>query len=234
MLPNVLERCFWHQSVHCADVGFFGPLRAILLFSQVVVCICFLFLFLGYSEEEVEEIIEEEEEEGILEYDDAWWAGTSRFSADRLSVACFVHLQSVSNAPVRFADDYYYEFDDDMYDNEYWQYDWDSVWGEYGCTDLFESDMQGMTFEESEKPGADDWPFINIYGSCKTCEAYILDYFAEEAFERLDGYRKQGIIYASVALYGFVVSFGFYMRYRASPTAENEIELLSNDGGVIA
>ena len=91
-----------------------------------------------------------------------------------------------------------------------------------------------MTYDSNDKPGDDDLPFINIYGSCKTCEAYILDYFAEEAFEKLDHFRTQGIVYLTGAVWGLVVGFALYLKYKASPTAENEIELLSNDGGVIA
>jgi hypothetical protein len=185
-----------------------------------------------------------------------------------------------------------YTFDDDMYDNAYWNYDWSSVWGEYGyvvsfrvsdwacvylfssrvrcdlppladircpvshgslclllallcyqtkhnkndrCTDLFETDMEGYNYDSSVPPGGtDDWPFINIYGSCKTCDAYILDYFAEEAFERVDGYKKQAIFYLSCSIWGLGAAFLLYLKFRASPAAENEVELLSNDGGVIA
>jgi hypothetical protein len=28
-------------------------------------------------------------------------------------------------------DELTYEYDDDMFEQEYWDYDWDSVWGEY-------------------------------------------------------------------------------------------------------
>ena len=77
LLPNIWETMLsGTKAVHCDDVGIFG-LRANFLFTQDFVLICCLFSLLGYSEEEVEEIIEEEEEEGLLEYDDAWWAGTS-------------------------------------------------------------------------------------------------------------------------------------------------------------
>jgi hypothetical protein len=82
--------------------------------------------------------------------------------------------------------------------------------------------------------GDDDWPFINIYGSCKTCEAYILDYFAEEAFEEVDDLRKQAILYMSFAIAGFLSSLIAYIKYRVMPTAENEVELLGYDGGVLA
>jgi hypothetical protein len=95
--------------------------------------------------------------------------------------------------------------------------------------------MEGFNYDGSVPPGAsDDWPFINIYGSCKTCDAYILDYFAEEAFERVDGYKKQAIFYFSCSGWGMGMAFLLYLKFRANPAAENEVELLSNDGGVIA
>jgi hypothetical protein len=28
-------------------------------------------------------------------------------------------------------DELTYDYDDDMFEKEYWDYDWDSVWGEY-------------------------------------------------------------------------------------------------------
>jgi hypothetical protein len=91
------------------------------------------------------------------------------------------------------------------------------------------------TYDPNTPAGGDDeWPFVNIYGSCKTCEAYILDYFAQENFEELEEYRKQAIIYMSGAIAGLIVSFVSYVKYRVMPTAENEIELLGSDGGVLA
>jgi hypothetical protein len=96
--------------------------------------------------------------------------------------------------------------------------------------------MEGSTFDASVKPGSDgeDWPYINIYGSCKTCEAYILDYFAEEAFEEVEIYKTQAIMYMTGALGGFAATVLLYFKYRISPTAENEVVLLSYDGGALA
>lgn len=62
----------------------------------------------------------------------------------------------------------------------------------------------------------------------------MLDYFAEEAFEELEDYRKQAIIYMSGAIAGLLASFFSYIKYRVMPTAENEIELLGSDEGVLA
>lgn len=102
------------------------------------------------------------------------------------------------------------------------------------CEDLFDSETSGFAYDQSTPAGTDDYPFINIYGSCKTCEAYILDYFAEEAFEKVDDIKKQAVLYFTAALAGFGVSFIWFLKYKVSPTAENEIELLGYEGGVIA
>ncbi|OEU19646.1 hypothetical protein FRACYDRAFT_235703 [Fragilariopsis cylindrus CCMP1102] len=127
-------------------------------------------------------------------------------------------------------------YDDDIYEDEYWStYDWDSVWGEQSCEDLFDSDVGSKTYDINKPAGADDeWPFVNIYGSCKTCEAYVLDYFAEEAFEEVEEYKQQAIVYLAGAMAGFIWATLSYVKYRVMPTAENEIELLGGDGGVMA
>ena len=75
---------------------------------------------------------------------------------------------------------------------------------------------------------------MNIYGSCKTCEAYILDYFAEEAFAELQEYLNQAILYFAAAVAGFIWALLSYIQYKVSPTSENELQLLSSDGGVMA
>lgn len=132
-------------------------------------------------------------------------------------------------------DVYVYDYDDDVYENEYWYYDWDSVWGEYACEDLFDSGEAGVGNYDANTPaGSDDIPFINIYASCKTCEAYILDYFAEEAFEEVEHFRQQAIMYFVGALCGFIGSMVAFVKYQVSPTADNQVELLGGDEGVMA
>ncbi|CAJ1953872.1 unnamed protein product [Cylindrotheca closterium] len=132
-------------------------------------------------------------------------------------------------------DDMSFEYDDDMFENEYWNYDWDSAWGEYGCGDLFETEVSGQVHDPSIPAGKDDdWPFINIYGSCKYCDAYVLDYFAEEAFERLDEYVLRGVVFMGLAFTGILISFVGFVKYKLAPPAENQIELLGSEAGVIA
>lgn len=137
-------------------------------------------------------------------------------------------------------DDWYWQeldldYEDDMYNSEYWDYDWDSAWGEYGCSDLFDNDMSGATYDANVPAGGDDdWPFINIYGSCKTCDAYIMDYFAEEAFVKLDDYFLQAVMYLVFTVVGMGAALIGFIKYKIAAPAENQIELLGSDGGVIA
>lgn len=92
----------------------------------------------------------------------------------------------------------------------------------------------GLTYDMSTPAGEDDYPYINIYGSCKTCEAYILDTFAEEAFESVECHKRLAFTYMSAAMVGFAFSFVSFIKYKVSPAQENEIELLGRDGGVMA
>ena len=41
-------------------------------------------------------------------------------------------------------------------------------------------------------------------------------------------------MYFAGAMAGMVVSLVAFVKYKVSPTAENEVELLGSDGGVIA
>jgi len=128
-----------------------------------------------------------------------------------------------------------YDYDDDMYDSEYWNYDWDSAWGEYGCNELFDSNVEGQTHDPSIPAGGDDsWPYVNIYGSCKHCDAYIMDNFAEEAFEHLDDYFLEAVLFMGLALVGMVLSLLGFIKYKLAPPAENQMELLGSDAGVLA
>lgn len=128
-----------------------------------------------------------------------------------------------------------YNYDDDQYDSNYWSYDWDSAWGDYGCNKLFDSDIEGQTHDPSIPAGADDsWPYINIYGSCKNCDAYIMDNFAAGAFERLEDYFLDAVLYLGLAFFGMGMSLFGFIKYKLAPPAENQIELLGSEAGVIA
>ena len=72
---------------------------------------------------------------------------------------------------------------DDYYESDYWDYDWDSVWGEYACEDLFDQDIESLPAYDKDVPaGTDDWPSVQIYGSCRSCEAYLMDYYTTRTF----------------------------------------------------
>jgi hypothetical protein len=185
---------------------------------------------LDEDEEEVDEIYEEYGDEIADEYEESIDEEIDTLDSE-----------IAENEEELYYDDFWYnewdytewEYEDDYYDIEYWDYDWESVWGEYSCQDLFDNGVS-TGYDANSPPGEDGKPFINVYASCKTCEAYILDRFAREAFEDVDDYRKQAYIYWSAAVSGFALSFILFLKYKASPQAENEVELLSSDRGVIA
>jgi hypothetical protein len=60
-----------------------------------------------------------------------------------------------------------YSYDDAIFEDDYWQQDWSGVWGEYACEDLFDGDLDGLeSMDMNLAPGTDQWPTVNIYGSC--------------------------------------------------------------------
>ncbi len=189
-----------------------------------------------YSKGEGEESSTDEFEDntGTEEYYEEEEAIEEAFEEDEYDEAIEEELEE------EFEEEWYWDeypssYDDDMFEDEYWSYDWDSVWGDYSCEDLFDADISGQTYDPNQPAGGDDeWPFVYIYGSCKTCEAYILDSFAEEAFEDTQEYKHQAIVYLAGAAAGFVWSLLSYVKYKVMPTEENEIELLGSDGGVLA
>jgi hypothetical protein len=99
---------------------------------------------------------------------------------------------------------------------------------------LFDGDAAGLSYDPSVEAGTDGYPYVNIYGSCKTCEAYVLDYFAEQAFESVEDHKKMASVYMSGAMFGFFISFLLFITFKIRPQAENEIELLDSNSGVMA
>ena len=131
--------------------------------------------------------------------------------------------------------EYQYYYDDDLYYDSYWdEQDWDSIWGEYVCTDLFSEDLEAGpgSYDPDTEPGldGDDWPFINIYGDCLTCEAYIVDYFSTENFQAVQKYKKSARNYGLAATLSLLLTTVFALKQRFNPTADQEIELLSRHG----
>lgn len=132
-------------------------------------------------------------------------------------------------------EDYTYYYDDDMMYDEYWdEMDWDNVWGDYACYDLFDYDMSGSTYNADEAPGKDDWPMVNIYGNCNKCEAYIVDYYSTQHFQSMQNYKVQGRNYLLLSLVGVAVTAFLHVKHRVAPIKDAELELMSNDGGALA
>jgi hypothetical protein len=109
------------------------------------------------------------------------------------------------------------------------------VWGDYACEDLFETDMEGETYNADSPPGNDDWPTIYIYGSCNTCEAYIMDYFSTEHFAEIANYQLQARWYYIAGAISMLVALAAVIKQIVRPSTEKEVELLTSyQGGVIA
>ena len=128
--------------------------------------------------------------------------------------------------------EYQYYYDDDMFADGYWDtQDWDSVWGEYACEDMFEGDLQGAdAYDPDTEPGSDEWPYINIYGDCKRCEAYIVDYFSTQHFQDAQKDKTSARNYGLAAAVSLLITTILVLKQRFNPTADQEIELLSRHG----
>jgi len=124
-----------------------------------------------------------------------------------------------------------YSFEDDMFEDEYWGYDWSSAWGDYACNDLFDTDLEGTTYNEDEAPGKDEWPYVNIYGSCGSCKAFLVDFYSTEHFDKIKEYQRQAVTYASFGFVSVLVTAGFMVKQWLRPAEENQIDLLMSEGG---
>lgn len=127
-----------------------------------------------------------------------------------------------------------YSFQDDMYNDDYWNVNWDSFWGDYACSDLFETDLEGQTYDGDTSPGDDGWPFIDIVGKCKTCEAYILDEYSLQTVSSIERYQESGLQYASVGLVSLLLTMGLgFIQWKYPTVQDTKVELLRNDGTTI-
>lgn len=132
-------------------------------------------------------------------------------------------------------DAYVYYFDDDLYEDSYWDgYDWDSVWGEYACEDLFDSDLEGQTFDPNVPAGQDEWPTITIYGSCRSCQAFLDDYYSTEYFQSIKAFEHQAWSHLALAGVLAILAVIFHAREKMRPEHEKAVVLLTNEGGVAA
>ena len=128
-----------------------------------------------------------------------------------------------------------YSYEDDIYEDSYWQEtDWDSIWGEYACEDLFNGDTSEMDENLDEAPGSDHWPTVNIYGSCNSCKAYILDYYSTEHYQNIRQFENQSYLYYVAGFFFMVGAAILAMFERKRPNKENKIVLLSQERGVVA
>lgn len=128
-----------------------------------------------------------------------------------------------------------YVYDDTVFeDDDYWQQDWDSVWGDYACEDLFDADLEGETYDPALEPGQDQWPTVTIYGSCNSCQAYVQDYYSTEHFQSIRLYELQSWVYLMLGFFLLCISAVAALAERIRPTTEKTRVLLSHEGGVLA
>ena len=95
---------------------------------------------------------------------------------------------------------------------------------------MFEYDLEGTSYEENTKPGDDGWPYLNVYGNCDTCEAFIVDFYSTEHFQEITSYRDAAVHYALASIFASIITVILAVKHRFSPQAENEIELLPSAG----
>lgn len=108
------------------------------------------------------------------------------------------------------------------------------VWGEYACEDLFDEDLQGLTYNINVPAGEDDWPTVNVYGSCRSCEAFLMDYYSTEHFLSIQAYLVQAYAYGLLGTFMMLLAAICIRRERLRPSQDTQVVLLSEDGGVMA
>ena len=124
-----------------------------------------------------------------------------------------------------------YAFEDDFFEDEYWSYDWSAAWGDYACNDLFDTDLEGDTYDESTAPGDDNWPYVTIYGSCNSCKAFLVDYYSTEHFDKIKKYQTHAFTYATFGVVSLAITGALMLKQWLRPAEENQIDLLMSDGG---
>ena len=178
------------------------------------------------SVEEGGEIIEDAEEEEEIVIEEEY--GASHLDDDE---GCYNENNSYTYNGYHHNGKYIYSFDDDNFQDDWWGREWSDVWGEYACNDIFDTDLEGKSFDSDEMPGSDEWPFVNIYGSCNKCEAYLIDYYSTEHFNAIKLYQVHAWNYALVGVLGLILTSIFVIKQHVSPAEENELGLLMNEGG---
>jgi len=134
-------------------------------------------------------------------------------------------------------DSYYdsvYGFSDDSFEDDYWSgNNWDDTWGDYECQELFEKDLNSIDYDPNVPPGDDDSPFVNIYGKCNTCDAYLVDYFSTEHFNNIKSYEKKGLGYGILGLLSLILTVTIALRQSKKPQKEREFGLIPNGNSTV-
>jgi hypothetical protein len=99
---------------------------------------------------------------------------------------------------------------------------------------LFDSDVEQGDLDVNVAPGGDHWPTVNIYGSCNTCQAYILDYYSTEHYQNIRQFENQSYLYYVTGFFLMVGAAILAIFERKRPNRENKVVLLSQERGVAA
>jgi len=101
--------------------------------------------------------------------------------------------------------------------------DWNDVWGDYKCYNLFDADLDGTSYNATVPAGEDDWPYLKVYGNCRTCEAFVVDRFSADHFSgEARAYGTAGRNDAVAAALALVVALLLAVRRRMSLGKDGE------------
>lgn len=94
--------------------------------------------------------------------------------------------------------------------------------------------MDGLGYNAAIPAGQDDWPTVQIYGTCRSCEAFIMDYYSTEHYLTIQQYIVQAYAYGLLGTVLMIAAAICTQRERLRPSQDTQIILLSEDGGVMA
>jgi len=127
-----------------------------------------------------------------------------------------------------------YGFNDDNFEDDYWSgNNWDETWGDYQCQELFEKDLPSIEYDPNTPPGDDESPFVNIYGKCNSCDAYLIDYFSTEHFNDIKAYETKGLYYGLLGMLSLILTVLHSCRQSKKPAKERELGLIPNENSTI-
>lgn len=128
-----------------------------------------------------------------------------------------------------------YSFGDDSYGSAYWNaVDWEEVWGETECGEMFNMNLGSGYYDEYSQAGYDGWPAVYISGNCNTCQAYVGDYKKSKHYKHIQYFKYRGFAYLALAIMG-VAYVNWLLHKNETPLSDKEEKLLTSvDGDLTA